>query len=451
MKRLLVFLLILAIAGIALANLAGFEQVEIRWQDYTIAIHPVVLAAGFLLFVVVGDIVWRMVALFIASPKRFSAMLRGLRTRKMTNATHKGLLALALNDPKTLQQAIDTLSAKSDIAPISKLLVAVGTQNLNPYAPLPEHIALQYPTLALKANIQHAMNDGQWDNAHNFLQQLQADVPHALWVQSQLFLVAVRQKQWHTARDVLPQLVKMGAYTKTHATQWKAALFTIQALTDTPQGTNTTRSGLLKDALKYDAACLPAMICHVQDLIARKEWRAAAKLIETTWRTSPHPHLGQAYVNARAGDSAADKLARAHALAARNPDHLESALLLAQAALQAGRADDFLATLAPLTQVPTQRVCLLLHAYEHSRSPSSPAAREWLLKSIAAPADAGWAFEHVLAPHWHIVHPITGDVCLPHWHSGIFEGTVMAGTAKLWGTLQAVSLAAEHTPALLLE
>ena len=45
-------------------------------------------------------------------------------------------------------------------------------------------------------------------------------------------------------------------------------------------------------------------------LSARGDLRKALRLLEAAWKIMPHPDLAAAYLNARPGDSALDRLAR---------------------------------------------------------------------------------------------------------------------------------------------
>ncbi len=65
------------------------------------------------------------------------------------------------------------------------------------------------------------------------------------------------------------------------------------------------------------------------------ETRRGVKVLETTWRKAPHPDVALAYVDARPGDSAADRLKRAQRLAELKPNNTESNLIVAQIAMEA--------------------------------------------------------------------------------------------------------------------
>src|SRR5690606_11775531 len=63
--------------------------------------------------------------------------------------------------------------------------------------------------------------------------------------------------------------------------------------------------------------------------------RRAASVLEAAWKTEPHPETARAYVRARSGDSAVDRLKRAEKLEAARPNNVESLIAVAEAALDA--------------------------------------------------------------------------------------------------------------------
>ena len=59
------------------------------------------------------------------------------------------------------------------------------------------------------------------------------------------------------------------------------------------------------------------------------------RIVEAAWLAHPHPDLADAYAHVKLGDSARQRLVRIETLAAKAPGHLESALAVARAAIDA--------------------------------------------------------------------------------------------------------------------
>ena len=59
------------------------------------------------------------------------------------------------------------------------------------------------------------------------------------------------------------------------------------------------------------------------------------RIVEAAWLAQPHPDLADAYAHVKLGDSARQRLVRVETLAAKAPGHIESALAIARAAIDA--------------------------------------------------------------------------------------------------------------------
>ena len=75
--------------------------------------------------------------------------------------------------------------------------------------------------------------------------------------------------------------------------------------------------------------------------------RRAMRIVEAAWLAHPHPDLADAYAHVRLGDSARQRLVRVETLAAKAPGHLESALAVARAAIDASEFARAREALAP--------------------------------------------------------------------------------------------------------
>src|SRR6185437_12905152 len=123
--------------------------------------------------------------------------------------------------------------------------------------------------------------------------------------------------------------------------------------------------------------------------------RPAAKAIEAAWRRAPHPLLATAYAALFAGEPPLARMKRAATLAAGNPEHLESRIALAEAALAAqlwGEARRHLdaarrQAAGPEEAPPPARICRLMAQLEEAEHGDGAAARAWLARAADAPPD----------------------------------------------------------------
>src|SRR5258705_893265 len=114
------------------------------------------------------------------------------------------------------------------------------------------------------------------------------------------------------------------------------------------------------------------------------------RMVGTAWLAHPHPDLGEAYAHVRLGDSARQRLVRVETLAAKTPGHIEGALAVARAAIDASEFARAREALAPFTATPTQRVAMLMAEIERTEHGDSGRARAWTLRAVRALHDPGW-------------------------------------------------------------
>ena len=152
----------------------------------------------------------------------------------------------------------------------------------------------------------------------------------------------------------------------------------------------------------------------------RGDLRKASRLIETCWKAQPHPDLARAYLDLRPGDSTHDRLARAKTLERLAPQDPESALCLAQAAMEAHEFALARATMAELIEGgarPTVRMCLLMADFEEMDGGVEGKVREWLARATRAPRDKTWVADGVACDVWSPVSPVTGKLDALRWQA----------------------------------
>ncbi len=128
-------------------------------------------------------------------------------------------------------------------------------------------------------------------------------------------------------------------------------------------------------------------------------------MITRAWQAGPHPDLAQVFSNLRFGDAARDRLKRVEALAKAVPGHIEGALAVARAAIDAGDFGKARAALASYLAAPTKRVALLMAELERAASNDEGRAREWLARALTAAADPAWTAEGYVSDRWLPVSP----------------------------------------------
>jgi len=147
--------------------------------------------------------------------------------------------------------------------------------------------------------------------------------------------------------------------------------------------------------------------------------RRSMRLVETAWLAQPHPDLADAYSHVKLGDSARQRLVRVETLAAKMPGHIEGALAIARAAIDASEFTKAREALAPFIAQPTQRVALLMAEIERTEHGDSGRARAWTLRAVRALHDPAWTADGYVSDRWRPVSPVTGRLDAFQWQTPV--------------------------------
>jgi HemY protein len=139
------------------------------------------------------------------------------------------------------------------------------------------------------------------------------------------------------------------------------------------------------------------------------------RLVEAAWLAQPHPDLADAYAHVKLGDSARQRLVRIETLAAKMPGHLESALAVARAAIDATEFAKAREALAPHLDAPTQRVAMLMAEIERTEHGDTGKARAWTLRAVRALHDPVWTADGYVSDRWRPVSPVSGRLDAFQW------------------------------------
>jgi len=221
-------------------------------------------------------------------------------------------------------------------------------------------------------------------------------------------------------------------------------LLTAQALSLKDQDPGAARE-LAQSAAKLCPGLVPAAELAGRLLAEAGEQRKAARILESGWRESPHPDIANAYADLIPGASARDRLVRMRLLSRLAEAHPESALALANAALDAHEFAEARASLAPLLASPTRRVATLMARIEAAEHGDTGRAREWMARAVHAAHDPVWTADGVVAETWRPVSPVTGRLDAFEWRAPVSDLTPRGMTIEQ--TEQLLQLPANPEPA----
>jgi HemY protein len=169
------------------------------------------------------------------------------------------------------------------------------------------------------------------------------------------------------------------------------------------------------EAIKLAPTLVPAAVLASKYQSEAHQVRRSMRIVETAWLAHPHPDLADAYAHVKLGDSARQRLVRVETLAAKAPGHLEGALAVARAAIDATEFARAREALAPFVAAPTQRVAMLMAEIERTEHGDSGRARAWTLRAVRALPDPVWTADGYVSTVWRPVSPVSGRLDAFQW------------------------------------
>jgi HemY protein len=173
------------------------------------------------------------------------------------------------------------------------------------------------------------------------------------------------------------------------------------------------------EAVKLAPTLVPAAVLAAKYETEAHQVRRAMRIIEAAWSAGPHPDLADAYAHVRLGDSARQRLSRVENLAGKTPGHIEGALAVARAAIDAAEFTRARTVLAPFLDDPTQRVAMLMAELERTEHGDAGKAREWTLRAVRARHDPAWSADGYVSDRWRPVSPVSGRLDAFQWQTPV--------------------------------
>jgi HemY protein len=319
---------LVAIAAITVAFawwLAGLPgTVSVSFGATTVEAPTALAVVGVLLIVIVLYLALRLLRWVLATPLRFLGW-RGRRRRVQGDeAVTRTLVALAAAEPGGARREAARARKYLGDTPQTLLLAAEAGR----LAENEEEATALYRLLAdrndaallgLRGLFRQAINREAWAEAAEIARRAEEVHPAGAWLRDERAQLAVRTGNWAEA------LRLSGPGTP------RAALATAAAAAE---GDASTALKLARQAWKQSPGFAPAALAYAQRLRAAGRQGKAFAVIREAWRANPQPELAEFWLG-----SIADPLVRvreAGRIAATNPSHAETHLMLARVHLHAG-------------------------------------------------------------------------------------------------------------------
>ncbi|MGJ4927828.1 heme biosynthesis protein HemY [Bradyrhizobium sp. HKCCYLS2038] len=424
MFRIVIFLILVGLAAAGAAWVA--EQtgdVVLNWGPWRVAMTlPVfVLALGLTIAACVA--VWNLASALLRAPGRINRHRRERRHQRGRHAITHGLLAIGHGDSTAARQHADMAKRLAGDDPLTLLLHAQAAQlegDRDGARRAFRAMAERHDTrlLGLRGLFIEAQRADDAMAAVVIADEALKLAPNAAWASHAVLGFRCAQADWNGALAILDGNYTAGMIDKPTYRRQRGVLLTARAIALETENRDLARSSAM-EAVKLAPTLVPAAVLAAKFESEAHQVRRAMKIIEAAWAACPHPDLADAYAHVRLGDSARQRLSRVENLAARTPGHVEGALAVARAAIDAAEFGRARAALAPFTDDPTQRVAMLMAELERTELGDAGRAREWTLRAVRARHDPAWTADGYVSDRWRPISPVTGRLDAFQWQTPV--------------------------------
>ena len=417
----LLFIAMVLIAGAAAWYADHPGLITVAWQGWLVEASLGMTIIAVLLAVAILLGFYKFLHWLLQGPKAYRRAALDRRRKKGFGAVSEGLVAVAAGDvPLALRQA-QRAGRMLDDNPLSLLLSAQAAQLEGDdkkakacFQAMRDRTDTEF--LGLRGLLAYARREGDDKEALELARRAYQLKPKAAWVSRELVLLEADQGQWDNAIRVLKQAEKRKTIDGQELKRHEMTLLLARAQQadsehDLPQATSLAQKAFAIDPMP--AAAMAVRFLRQQNLL-----RKADKQLEQAWQRSPNRELGALALELTPGETVESRLKRLEKLVARNSDHDESRLLIAQAAKDAGdyaKARDVIGPALPGT--PDKFICRFMANLNEEQGRDLDATREWLQQASEAPSPDGWACQscHDLLDRWTPNCPSCGEFAAVEW------------------------------------
>jgi HemY protein len=422
MVRIVLFLVLIALAAAGAAWMADQTgDVTVTWSGYRIETTLGVFALALGLAIVVAMLGWSLLLALWRTPARIR---RGRHERRHARGRHAithGLLAIGHGDAAAARLHADVAKRLAGRDPLTLLLRAQSAQldgdrvgARAAFTAMAEREDTRL--LGLRGLFIEAQRASDALAALAVAEQALKIAPSSTWASHAVLGFRCARGDWDGALKILNNHLESGLLDKPAYRRQSGVLLTARALELEKVDRDLARENVM-GAVKLAPTLVPAAVLAAKFESEAHQVRRAMRLVEAAWLAQPHPDLADAYAHVRLGDSARQRLVRVETLAAKTPGHIEGALAIARAAIDAAEFARAREALAPFTADPTQRVALLMAEIERTEHGDSGRARAWTLRAVRARHDPAWTADGYVSDRWRPVSPVTGRLDAFQWQT----------------------------------
>lgn len=420
MVRIIAFLIVIGAVALGMALVA--EQtgdVALSWSGWRVETSLPVAALVLALAVLAAMLVWSLVRGVLRAPERLRRRRRERRLTRGRNAITQGLIAIGTGDLFAARRHAGLARRLVGHDPLAMLLQAQSAQLHGDHAGAQRAfhaMAERKDTrlLGLRGLFVEAQRRDDPVAAVALAEEALKLAPATAWASHAVLGFRCSQGDWDGALKILETDLASGLIDPGPYRRQRGVLLAARALDLEATDRDRARASAM-EAVKFAPTLVPAATLAAKFLSEANQTRRAMQVLEAAWSAGPHPDLAEAYAHVRLGDSALRRLQRVEKLAAKVPGHIESALAVARAAIDAGEFARARSALEPFVAAPTRRVALLMAELERAEHGDDGRARGWMLRAVRAALDPAWTADGYVSERWRPVSPVTGRLDAFQW------------------------------------
>jgi HemY protein len=420
MFRIVLFLVLIALAAAGSAWVA--EQpgdVVLSWAGWRVHTTLPVFALVLGVAVVAAMLAWSFLRALWRAPENIR---RGRRERRHARGRHaitRGLLAIGHGDSAAARLHAGVARRDAAHDPLALLLHAQSAQLDGDRAGARAAFSAMAERedtrlLGLRGLFIEAQRADDPVAAVGLAEEALKLAPASTWASQAVLGFRCARGDWSGALTILDNNLASGLIDKATWRRQRGVLLTARALELETVDRDLSRDSVM-EAVKLAPTLVPAAVLASKYQSELHQVRRSMRLVEAAWLAHPHPDLADAYAHVKLGDSARQRLTRVETLAAKASGHLEGALAVARAAIDAAEFARARAALEPFMSAPTQRVALLMADIERTEHGDSGRARAWTLRAVRALHDPVWTADGYVSDRWRPVSPVSGRLDAFQW------------------------------------
>ena len=422
MYRIILYLVLIALAAAGAAWVADQGgDVALNWGGWRVEASLPVFALALGVTIVAVMLAWAILRALWRAPERLRHRRRERRQARGRHAITQGLLAIGHGDSAAARRHADVARRDAGHDPLALLLHAQSAQldgdregAQRAFRAMAEREDTRL--LGLRGLFIEAQRADDPVAAVMIAEEALKLAPASTWASHALLGFRCAKGDWNGALVILDNNLASGLIDKAVYRRQRGVLLTARALELEKVDRDKSRESAM-EAIKLAPTLVPAAVLASKYQSEAHQIRRSMRIVETAWLAQPHPDLADAYAHVKLGDSARQRLVRIETLAAKAPGHIESALAIARAAIDAAEFARAREALESFTAAPTQRVALLMAEIERVEHGDSGRARAWTLRAVRALHDPVWTADGYVSDRWRPVSPVTGRLDAFQWQT----------------------------------